>query len=67
MGDIMIRCPTLGTAVRTGLRTDTIVLDSMPADLAIPLRCPACKAIHTWVRGDAWIENDDIGNLGPVG
>jgi len=65
MGDILIRCPTLGTAVRTGLSTDKIVLESLPEDLAIPLRCPGCQKVHNWVRKDAWIEDDDITRLKP--
>jgi hypothetical protein len=39
--EIMIRCPMLGTAVRTGLRTERIIFDSIIEGLEIPLRCPA--------------------------
>jgi hypothetical protein len=55
MPEIMIRCPTLGTAVKTGLRTETIVLDSLP-NLPIPMRCPACRKVHRWQRKDAWVD-----------
>jgi hypothetical protein len=58
MPEIMIRCPTFGTAVQTGLRTETIVLDFLE-DLSIPMRCPACMKLHKWQRKDAWV---DTGN-----
>jgi len=44
---IMIRCPTLGKKVSTGLTTEMIMFDSLGADLEVPLRCPACMKIHT--------------------
>jgi hypothetical protein len=38
MGDISIRCPITGKAVATGLTTETIVFESLPA-LELPLTC----------------------------
>ena len=58
MPAIVIRCPTFAKTVPTGLRTETIVLDSL-GDLSIPLTCPACLKVHNWQRKDAWI---DTGN-----
>jgi hypothetical protein len=55
MPDIMIRCPTFGRAVSTGLSTETIVLDSL-GDLTLTMRCPACMKIHKWQRTDAWVD-----------
>jgi len=59
MPKIMIRCPIVGSDVSTGLATKTILFDSIPADLEIPLRCPACLKIHNWRRKDAWVDKAD--------
>jgi hypothetical protein len=56
MPEIMIRCPTLGTAVKTGLSTEMVVLDSLPGTVPIPMRCPACQKLHRWQRKDAWVD-----------
>jgi hypothetical protein len=55
MPEIVIRCPTFGRAVPTGLRTETILLDSL-GDLSIPRHCPACLRVHKWQRKDAWVD-----------
>jgi hypothetical protein len=54
MARILIRCPTLGKAVPTGLTTDAIKFHSL--DFKLTLRCPACNNDHDWSRADAWIE-----------
>jgi hypothetical protein len=59
MSEIMIRCPTLGTAVQTGLRTETIIFESIIEDLSLPMDCPPCLKVHRWQRRNAWI---DTGN-----
>jgi hypothetical protein len=59
MPEIMIRCPTFGTAVQTGLRTETIIFESIIEDLSIPMDCPACLKVHRSQRRDAWV---DTGN-----
>jgi hypothetical protein len=56
MPEIMIRCSTFGTAVATGLRAETTVLDSLE-DLPMPMR--AWMKLHKWQRKDAWV---DTGN-----
>jgi hypothetical protein len=55
---IMFRCPVFGSAVPTGLTTEQIIFDSLPPDLEIPMRCPACMKFHNWEPKDAWVEND---------
>jgi hypothetical protein len=55
MPNIMIRCTTYGTSVPTGLKTETIVLDSL-SEIEVPLLCPACMKIHKWERKDAWVD-----------
>jgi len=54
MPDIVLRCPDLGAIISTGLSTETIIFETLP-DIAIPLRCPACKKIHQWKPKDAWV------------
>jgi hypothetical protein len=51
---MFVQCPRTGTAVSTGLKTEWVVLHSLPR-VAIPLRCPACGQMHKWRPQDAWI------------
>jgi hypothetical protein len=57
MPNIMIRCPTLGTAVPTGLTTEKIKFESL-SEVRIPLRYPDCFKLHKWERKDAWVETE---------
>jgi hypothetical protein len=57
MPNIMIRCPTLGTAVPTGLTTEKIKFESL-SGVIIPLHCPACMKLHKWEQKDAWVEKE---------
>jgi hypothetical protein len=57
MPNIMIRCPTLGTAVPTGLTTEKIKFESL-SGVMIPLRCPACMKLHQWQQKQAWVEKE---------
>jgi hypothetical protein len=54
VADILVRCPSTGAAVATGLKTEWVLLRSLPA-ISIPLRCPACGQLHKWQAQDAWI------------
>src|SRR5215471_11752486 len=54
VGDILVRCPYKGTPVRTGLRTEWVLLHSLPR-VGVPLHCPACGEVHKWFPQDAWI------------
>jgi hypothetical protein len=56
MPNVMINCPILKVAVPTGLTTEAILFQSLPTELEIPLRCPACKKLHKWKPRHAWIE-----------
>jgi hypothetical protein len=56
MPDILIKCPITGKPAPTGLRTETIVLASIPVDLMLELRCPSCLKMHEWRRKDAWVD-----------
>lgn len=70
MADIFIHCPSTGLPVSTGLKTEWVVLRSLPS-VAVPLRCPACGQMHKWKPGDAWIglspRRDDASPLASAG
>ncbi|HLH93502.1 MAG TPA: hypothetical protein VKW08_00140 [Xanthobacteraceae bacterium] len=61
LADILVQCPQTGAPVSTGLKTEWVLLKSLPC-VAVPLRCPACGQIHKWKPDDAW-----IGTLRPPG
>ena len=54
MADIVVQCPRTGTPVSTGLKTEWVLLHSLPR-VAVPLRFPACGQMHKWHPQDAWI------------
>ena len=54
MADIMTSCPIYGKAIPTGLTTREIILDTL--DFTLTVQCPACRKIHKWTRGDAWVD-----------
>jgi len=54
LADILVQCPRTGAPVSTGLKTEWVLLKSLPC-VAVPLRCPACGQIHKWKPDDAWI------------
>lgn len=54
MADIFVRCPRTGATVPTGLKTEWVLLKSLPR-VAVPMRCPACGQMHKWKPDDAWI------------
>jgi hypothetical protein len=58
MPRIMISCPTVGTAVPTGLTTEKIKFESL-AGVRIPLKCPACSKLHKWEKKEAWVEKKE--------
>jgi hypothetical protein len=54
LADILVQCPRTGAPVSTGLKTEWVLLKSLPC-VAVPLRCPACGQMHKWKPDDAWI------------
>ena len=61
MPDIMIRCPTFGREVPTGLTTEIIKFESL-SGVTIPFRCPACLRTHKWEQKDAWVDGAPSAN-----
>ena len=54
VADIFVQCPRTGTPISTGLRTEWVLLNSLPR-VPIPVRCPACGQMHKWDPQHAWI------------
>jgi hypothetical protein len=67
VADIFVQCPSTGAAIWTGLKTEWVLLRSLPRVL-IPLRCPVCGQLHKWDARHAWVgptsspPNHDNGN-----
>lgn len=57
--DILIRCPTTGTVVRTGLNTGMVQFCSL-AEAPFSGACSACGKIHRWGQVHAWIEGETV-------
>ena len=53
VADIFVKCPRTGTPISTGLRTEWVLVKSLPR-VPIPVRCPACGQMHKWDSQDAW-------------
>jgi hypothetical protein len=57
--DILIRCPTTGTVVRTGLNTGMVQFFSL-AELPFSVVCSACGKTHRWSQPQAWIDGETV-------
>jgi hypothetical protein len=53
MAQIMIKCPTTGQEVYTGISADS--LDGIGENV---LGCPFCRHQHTWNGTGAYLKND---------
>ena len=58
MPNIVIRCPTLGTTVPTGLSTEKIKFKSL-SGVELRLQCPACLRLHKWEQREAWVAKEE--------
>ena len=54
MGIVMIRCPTSGQPISTGIETDTDSFTRFP-DVASNANCSSCGLQHMWWKREAWI------------
>jgi hypothetical protein len=54
MSHVMIRCAESGEGVPTGISFASLMTSDL---LTTIFRCPHCHQEHTWLPGDAWIED----------
>src|SRR5262245_3215378 len=54
LADIFVQCPRTGAPISTGLKSEWVLLKSLPC-VPIPVRCPACGQMHKWMPQDAWM------------
>jgi len=52
MGIIMIRCPSKGNPVSTGIEVADV--DQLPIVVATTA-CPFCGRMHKWTKHDTWL------------
>jgi hypothetical protein len=52
MGIVMIKCPSTGHAVSTGIEMSS--MDRLPTVVATAV-CSACSGVHEWTKNDAWL------------
>lgn len=55
MAMIMIKCPSTGKAVPTGMGTDRESFESSSYS-GNSVQCPHCNQMHTWSKADAYLE-----------
>ena len=55
MGIVMIRCPTTGRQIPTGIEIDQSSFNSTPVFFA-QTYCPLCRATHRWFAKEAWVQ-----------
>ena len=54
MGSLMVRCPRTGQDFSSGIETDRLSFELMPAFRAT-IHCPLCGVDHDWSKIDAWV------------
>jgi hypothetical protein len=57
MSSVMIRCPTTGSAVATGIETEPAVFRKLPK-ISSMMACPACGEDHVWSVNAAWLSGE---------
>jgi hypothetical protein len=60
MAIVMIKCPSNGSAVSTGIELEEQTFIQLP-NVGSEMRCPACGGHHIWKKGDAWLSDGSTG------
>ena len=55
-GVVMVRCPTTGRELSTGIQMDAATFEQLP-DIRSKITCPICKLDHIWSTVEAWLDN----------
>jgi len=58
MGMVMIKCPTSGRAIATGMEADRAGFSRSPVFFARTF-CAICKSSHEWFAKEAWVHEVD--------
>ena len=53
---VLVRCPTTGRELSTGVEMDAATFERLP-DIRSQIKCPACNLDHTWSTREAWLGN----------
>jgi hypothetical protein len=53
---VMVRCPTTGRELSTGVEMDTATFERLP-DIHSRIKCPLCRVNHDWSTREAWLAN----------
>jgi hypothetical protein len=61
----MIKCPTTGRDIPTGIETDRPSFSSAPVFFSRTF-CPLCRTNHEWFAKDAWVREASLVSEGQV-
>ena len=61
MGILMIRCPTTGHAISTGIAVDRESFSATPVFYSQAF-CPFCRTEHEWFAKEAWVDEPSSAN-----
>jgi hypothetical protein len=64
MAMVMIKCPSSGHAVSTGIELEEQTFIELP-DVGSGMHCSACGGHHIWQKRDAWLSNGSAGSPPP--
>jgi hypothetical protein len=53
---VMVRCPTTGRELSTGIEMDTATFERLP-EIHSEIECPICRHDHIWSTREAWLGN----------
>jgi hypothetical protein len=61
MADIVIKCPSTGETVATGLTMEPAEFEKADDIGMHTFQCPACDETHTWNKRDAFLRESPTG------
>jgi hypothetical protein len=61
MGMVMIRCPSSGRTVSTGIELEKQTFIQLP-DVSSGMSCSACGGHHIWRKAEAWLNDGSAGS-----
>jgi hypothetical protein len=53
---VMVRCPTTGSELSTGIEMDAATFEHLP-EIRSQIKCPICRLDHVWSTREAWLDN----------